>query len=220
MSTPSAKKAFVCLLLVALAPAPHARAQFYSPFFDNRPPPPVAIPHRREFRPETRPEVRPRSKKPHVQHVVPRQRRHPAVAKAAPEKPPPPPSPVVEPPPPPYEPQLLRLSEIMGALAVLDSFCGPAGPDKANARSGDAAETADGAKASDGEWRLSMQKLMDSQDAGSLQRERLAGAYNRGLRGYGYFHRQCTPSAALARRRFLDEGGRIAHDIATQYREK
>ena len=32
--------------------------------------------------------------------------------------------PPAEPPPPPYEPQLLRLSEIMGSLAYLRGLCG------------------------------------------------------------------------------------------------
>jgi uncharacterized protein (TIGR02301 family) len=200
MISPSAKKAFVCLLAVVLAPEPAARAQFFFPFFDNRPPPPPAIPQRREFRPKP--------KKPHAHPAIPERQRHPAVAKAEPEKPA---APQPESPPPPYEPQLLRLSEIMGALAVLESICGFAAPDKPKSQDSQTPESA---------WRESMQKLMESQDAGPLQRERLAGAYNRGLRGYEYFHRQCTASADLARRRFLDEGGRLAHDIATQYREK
>ena len=84
----------------------------------------------------------------------------------------------VEGPPPADEQQLLRLSEIMGALAVLDPLCGDSG--KAGSRE-------------------SMQKLMDAQESGPMQRERLAGAYNRGLRGYTYFHRRCTASADLAR---------------------
>jgi uncharacterized protein (TIGR02301 family) len=65
-----------------------------------------------------------------------------------------------------------------------------------------------------------MQKLMDAQESGPMQRERLAGAYNRGLRGYTYFHRRCTAGADLARQRLLDEGGRLAHDIAAVYRER
>jgi uncharacterized protein (TIGR02301 family) len=64
-----------------------------------------------------------------------------------------------------------------------------------------------------------MQNLMESQEAGPTRRERLAGAYNRGLRGYQYSYRQCTPSAELARARFLDEGSRLTHDIFVHYKE-
>ena len=124
------------------------------------------------------------------------ERRRLPVAKAEPQKAA---TPQVEGPPPAYEPQLLRLSEIMGALAVLDPLCSDSGA---------------------AGWRDSMQKLMDAQESGPMQRERLAGAYNRGLRGYTYFHRRCTAGADLARVRLMDEGGRLAHDIAATYRER
>jgi hypothetical protein len=93
-----------------LAPVP-AQAQFFQ-FFNPQParPPVAAPPHR---------EVRPKPKKPRPK---PEQRR--SVAKAEPQKPD---APKVEGPPPPFEPQLLRLSEIMGALAVLDPLCGDSG---------------------------------------------------------------------------------------------
>ncbi|MCW2275513.1 TIGR02301 family protein [Rhodoblastus acidophilus] len=175
---------FVLPVLIAalLAPAP-ASAQFFQ-FFNPQPArPPVAAPQYRE--------VRPKPKKPRPK---PEQRR--PVAKAEPQKPP---APKVEGPPPPFEPQLLRLSEIMGALAVLDPLCGDSGTTG---------------------WRENMQKLMEAQESGPMQRERLAGAYNRGLRGYTYFHRRCTAGADLARVRLMDEGGRLAHDVATAYRER
>jgi uncharacterized protein (TIGR02301 family) len=192
------KAAAVCALLALLAPAP-ARAQFF-PFFDTRPPPPVAAPQ------PQRP-VRAKPKKPHGKAAA--ERRHPATVKA---EPPPAPQAAVEGPPPPYEPQMLRLSEIMGALAALDPLCGGSGgQDSAGQSSAGPGDTA---------WRESMQKLMDAQDAGPKQRERLAGAYNLGLRGYEYFHRTCTPSADLARRRLLDEGGRLASEIATRYQNR
>lgn len=132
------------------------------------------------------------------------------VAKAvAPVNAPTTPAPVVEGPPPPYEPQLLRLSEIMGALAYLQSIC--AAPDKAAPTAGKPAEE-------DHPWRERMQTLMTAEAAGPARREKLAGAYNRGLQGYEYSYRVCTPNAQLARRRFLDEGERLAHEITTQYR--
>jgi len=184
------KIAAFCALAAVLAPGAPARAQFF-PFFDNRPPPPpLVVPPPRRIVPPKPPKPRPKPA-PHK----------PAAVKAEPAKPAP--AAAVEAAPPAYQPQLLRLSEIMGALAALDPLCGePAGK-------------ADGAG-----WRAAMQRLMDSQDAGPLQRERLAGAYNHGLRGYEYFHRRCTPVGELARRRLLDEGERLAREITTQYSEK
>ncbi|MCW2285629.1 uncharacterized protein (TIGR02301 family) [Rhodoblastus acidophilus] len=171
------------VLLAALLTSEPAPAQFFQ-FFNPQPArPPVAAPPPRE--------AKPKPKKPRAKQ----EQRRP-VAKAEPKKPD---APKVEGPPPPFEPQLLRLSEIMGALAVLDPLCGDSG--KAG-------------------WRDNMQKLMDAQESGPMQRERLAGAYNRGLRGYTYFHRRCTDGAELARVRLMDEGGRLAHEIATTYRER
>jgi uncharacterized protein (TIGR02301 family) len=98
--------------------------------------------------------------------------------------------------PPPYERQLLRLAEIIGALAWLTELCGD--------RPGD-------------QWRQQMATLMDAEAATTQRRERLAGSYNRGFRGYSAMHRRCTPSAQLVITRFLDEGGRIARDVANRF---
>ena len=99
-------------------------------------------------------------------------------------------------PPPPYEPQLIRLSEIMGALAFLRDLCG----DK------DAAE-----------WNSRMKALLDTEAKSDARRERLAGAFNRGFRGYETVYRTCTPVAQTIISRFLEEGRQIAHDIAVRY---
>lgn len=98
--------------------------------------------------------------------------------------------------PPPYERQLLRLAEIIGALAWLTELCGD--------RPGD-------------QWRQQMATLMDAEAASTRRRERLAGSYNRGFRSYSAMHRRCTPSAQLIITRFLDEGGRIARDVANRF---
>lgn len=114
----------------------------------------------------------------------------PASASAAPEQP------AVEGPPPPYEPQLLRLSEILGALSYLRDVCG--------ARDGDA-------------WRAKMSALLDAEAKTQTRRERLAGAFNRGFRGYEVIYRTCTPNAETVITRYLNEGGRIARDINYRY---
>ncbi|MDR3407222.1 MAG: TIGR02301 family protein [Methylovirgula sp.] len=99
-------------------------------------------------------------------------------------------------PPPPYEPQLLRLSELLGALTYLQNLCG-----------GENGHI----------WRDKMTALMDAETQNPLRRSRLAGAYNRGFNGYELNYRQCTPNAQAIIDRFLDESGRIARDVAHRY---
>lgn len=118
----------------------------------------------------------------------------PAPAAAKPVEAPPAPPPEV--PPPPYEKDLLRLSEVLGSLAFLRSLCGGA----------DAPE-----------WQKRMQALMDAEGASPTRRERLAGAYNRGYRGYAITYRVCTPSATEATARFLKEGEDLSRSLAGRY---
>ncbi|GJE55705.1 hypothetical protein EKPJFOCH_2200 [Methylobacterium thuringiense] len=111
----------------------------------------------------------------------------------APDKEPPPPA---EPPPAPYDRDLLRLSEIIGALAFLRGLC----------EAGDAAE-----------WPTRMKSILESEGVTPNRRDRLAGAYNRGYRGYALTYRVCTPSAAEATNRYLGEGERLSHGIAGRF---
>jgi len=104
--------------------------------------------------------------------------------------------PAQEAPPPPYEPQLLRLSEILGALSWLREICG----DK------------DGEK-----WRASMRALMEAEAQTEARRQRLAGAYNRGFSNYETLHRTCTPNAETIIERFLDEGGKLANEVTNRF---
>jgi uncharacterized protein (TIGR02301 family) len=97
---------------------------------------------------------------------------------------------------PPYEAQLLRLSEIMGALAFLRDLCGDG----------------DG-----GEYRTRMANLLDAEAGARERREKLAGAYNRGYRGYETTYRVCTPNARTTIARFVEEGGRLARDISYRF---
>ena len=113
-------------------------------------------------------------------------------APAAPE----PPKPAPEPPPPPYERDLMRLSEIIGALAFLRELC--ADPDAP-------------------EWPRRMRALLDAEAATPTRRERFAGAYNRGYRGYALTYRVCTPSAVEGANRFIAEGDRLTRTLAGRY---
>ncbi|HEY8564868.1 MAG TPA: TIGR02301 family protein [Beijerinckiaceae bacterium] len=117
-------------------------------------------------------------------------------AQQQPAKPAEPPPPPPEPPPPPYERELLRFSEVIGSLSFLRGLCGAA----------DA-----------GEWQKRMQTLLEAEGTTQGRRERLAGAYNRGYRGYALTYRTCTTSAGEATARFLAEGDRLSRSLASRY---
>ena len=126
------------------------------------------------------------------------QSRTPAAAKPAAAMPPPTetPTPTQTEAPPPYEPQLLRLAELIGALAYLRDLCGDG----------------DGAA-----FRDKMASLVDTEGTTEARKESLAGAFNRGFRDYELTYRACTPIARDIVVRFLDEASRIAKDVANRY---
>jgi uncharacterized protein (TIGR02301 family) len=110
------------------------------------------------------------------------------------EPPPPPPPPPERPAP--YEPQLLRLSEVMGILTFMNTLC----------------RTADGEQ-----WRRRMVTLLETEGQASGRKERLAGAYNRGYQTYQYAYNSCTPNARLVIERSLDEGERLTRELTTRF---
>ena len=98
--------------------------------------------------------------------------------------------------PPPYEPQLLRLAEMTGALAYLRNLCG----------------------AGDGEkFRARMAELLEAEGVSEARRDLLAGAYNRGFRDYQTTYRICTPAASAVIDRYLTETARLAAEVAGRY---
>ena len=121
-------------------------------------------------------------------------------AQSAPAAPVPPP----EPPPAAYEPHLLRLSEILGALTFLTELCRSDGPSIRPEAEGEA-------------WRARMRELLDAEAQTQGQKERLAGAYNKGFSGYRLTYRTCTPSGKQALERLLIEGTKLAHDISNRF---
>ena len=116
----------------------------------------------------------------------------PAKPAAAPEPTPPP----VAERPLPYEPQLLRLAQMMGALAYLRDLCG----------------AGDGAK-----FRAKMAALLSAEGVSESRRDLIAGAYNNGFRGYAMTYRVCTPAAGEVISRFLTETARLAAEVANRY---
>ncbi len=124
-----------------------------------------------------------------------------ASAQQRPRATPPPatqPAPAPEPPEAPlaYEPELLRLSEVLGTIAYMAQLCGEPGGDG---------------------WRERAQQLIDAEAATQARRERLAGAYNRGYVGHQAMHRTCTDAARIVIERRLKQAREIAQDIATRF---
>jgi len=96
----------------------------------------------------------------------------------------------------PYEAEMLRLSEIMGALHFLRQLCDPGQP------SG---------------WRNEMQALLDAEQPDAERRARMVDRFNHGYESYRSVYRDCTPSAELAVQRYLGEGAKLAADIGQHY---
>jgi uncharacterized protein (TIGR02301 family) len=117
----------------------------------------------------------------------------PAAAPKAAAEPTPPPA--VERPAP-YESQLLRLAEMMGALAYLRNLCG----------------SGDGAK-----FRAKIAALLGAEGINDSRRDLIAGAYNHGFRGYAMTYRACTPAATEVISSFLTESARLAAELASRY---
>lgn len=105
-------------------------------------------------------------------------------------------APQFEPPPPVYDEQLLRLSEILGALSFLRDLCGQG--------DGDA-------------WRQDMQALIAAEQPTPLRLGRLIGRFNHGFETFNAVYRSCTPAAERSIRRYLAEGESISADIRSRY---
>lgn len=99
-------------------------------------------------------------------------------------------------PPPPYLGQLVRLSEVLGALSYLRDLC----PQK------------DGA-----DWREKMSALLQAEAPEGPRREAYVAAFNRGFHGYELTYRACTDNAKGATARFLDEAAKISRDVSYRY---
>jgi len=117
------------------------------------------------------------------------------LAQAAPaaKPPPPPPPPVVAP----YEADMLRLAEVLGALAYLRDLC----------------DGGDGAR-----FRERMAALIEADPRAAEARDTLAGAFNRGFESYRLSYRSCTANARETIDAYLAETARIAHDLGVRYR--
>jgi uncharacterized protein (TIGR02301 family) len=95
-----------------------------------------------------------------------------------------------------FDGDLMRLTEILGALQYLRTLCG--------AKEGQ-------------KWRNEMQALLDAEAQSGDRRNRLMGSFNRGYRGFQQTYRTCTPAADVVVRRYLEEGAKISREITARY---
>jgi uncharacterized protein (TIGR02301 family) len=95
----------------------------------------------------------------------------------------------------PFEGQLLRLSEILGALHFLRNLCGEEGDD----------------------WRAQMEQLLEAENPDGDRRARLIARFNHGYRSFEGTYVSCTESAIAAISLYMREGAELTRDTANRY---
>jgi uncharacterized protein (TIGR02301 family) len=95
-----------------------------------------------------------------------------------------------------YDDQLLRLSEILGAMHYLRPLCG---------------------SNEGGLWRSEMEALLTAEEPDPARKARFVDRFNHGYEGFRSVYRVCTPAATLAIDRYMAEGARIARDVSARY---
>lgn len=92
----------------------------------------------------------------------------------------------------PYDKQLLRLSELLGAIHYLRELC----------------------SAKDGQrWREHMQSILESETSNVVRKARITRSFNQGYRTYSHMYSTCTPSAQATIERFLAESADISEGL-------
>lgn len=91
---------------------------------------------------------------------------------------------------------LLRFSEILGALAYLDTLCG---------------------QTESGVWRRQMQALLDAQELSPEDRRKYVDVYNRGHRTFATVHRVCTGETRAILSDYLGQGAEVAERLELRF---
>ena len=98
--------------------------------------------------------------------------------------------------PPAYDAEMLRLSEILGALHYLRELCG----------------------AEEGQlWRDQMQEMITREEPTAERRAQMIARFNHGFRGFRETYRECTVAAREANDRYIEEGARISLQIPSRF---
>lgn len=95
----------------------------------------------------------------------------------------------------PFESQLLRLTEILGALHYLRNLCGEEGQD----------------------WRVRMEAFLEAEAPDTTRRAHFIASFNRGYSGFATTYSTCTDSALAAIDRYMKEGEALTRDTAARY---
>jgi uncharacterized protein (TIGR02301 family) len=95
-----------------------------------------------------------------------------------------------------YDPQLLRLSEILGSVYYLRRLCGAAEGNM---------------------WRDQMQALIDAENPTPERRAKFVDRFNRGYQGFRSVYRTCTPAATVAIDRYMQEATKIVRDVTARF---
>jgi uncharacterized protein (TIGR02301 family) len=96
----------------------------------------------------------------------------------------------------PYDPELMRLAEVLGALHFLRRLCG----------------------ADEGTvWRDKMQEIVEGEQPDPERKAQMISRFNRGYVGFERSYRSCTPSAIVAIDRYMKEGVRLTSRITTRF---
>ncbi|MCO6392800.1 TIGR02301 family protein [Aliihoeflea aestuarii] len=95
----------------------------------------------------------------------------------------------------PFEANLVRLSEVLGALHFLRNLCGEAS----------------------NEWFAHMEQLLEAEDPDETRRARFVASFNSGYQAFERNYSRCTPSAVEAIGRYMKEGEALTRDTATRY---
>ncbi|WP_244487940.1 TIGR02301 family protein [Aureimonas sp. Leaf454] len=89
-----------------------------------------------------------------------------------------------------------RLSSILGSIHFLRTLCGDPGA---------------------GQWRETMNELIDAQSPNEADRKILIASFNSGYRAFESTYRKCTPAARLAVSRYQSEGATLSREISARY---
>lgn len=95
----------------------------------------------------------------------------------------------------PYDPQLMRLAEILGSVHFLRTLCGE----------------------KDGPWRAQMEALLEAEAPSEERRARLIASFNHGYRSFAAVYSSCTAHALTAIDRYMKEGETLSREIVRRY---
>ena len=95
----------------------------------------------------------------------------------------------------PYEPQLMRLAEILGSLHFLRNLCGEEGDD----------------------WRRQMEDLLEAEVSEPPRRARMVAQFNHGYTAFEANYTVCTEAAVEAIRRYMQEGEALTRDVVGRF---